>query len=255
MRAKKSLGQNFLRCDWVAPMMIEAAGVSAGDTILEIGPGTGALTRPLAARAERVIAIEKDEALARGLRSALKKEGIDNVEIIEGDILTIPTSRLQEKAFTIVSNIPYYLTSRLVRRFLESSPRPIEMVLTVQKEVAERMCAEKGDMNLLALSVQVYGTPEKIKDVPRDCFSPPPDVTSAIIRISDISDSFFKDYAIDESDFFSVARAAFSKKRKMLSSSLKGVVPPEAFMRAHINKNARPQELGKEDWARLVSLL
>jgi len=255
MYAKKSLGQNFMRCRWVADTMIHAAEITKTDTVIEIGPGTGALTRPLARAAGRVIAIEKDEALSRELQESLKKDGVSNVEIIEGDILKFPKEKLKSfKTFTVVSNIPYYLTSRLFRYFLESSPRPKTIVFTVQKEVAERITARPPDMNLLALSVAAFGKAEKIKNVPRECFSPKPNVTSAIIRISGISDEFFRKNKIPPERFFEIARLAFGKKRKMLSSSLKAIVPPDVLERAGVNKKARPQELGVEEWARLCRI-
>jgi len=244
-----------MRCRWVADTMIHAAEITKTDTVIEIGPGTGALTRPLARAAGRVIAIEKDEALSRELQESLKKDGVSNVEIIEGDILKFPKEKLKSfKTFTVVSNIPYYLTSRLFRYFLESSPRPKTIVFTVQKEVAERITARPPDMNLLALSVAAFGKAEKIKNVPRECFSPKPNVTSAIIRISGISDEFFRKNKIPPERFFEIARLAFGKKRKMLSSSLKAIVPPDVLERAGVNKKARPQELGVEEWARLCRI-
>ena len=252
MHAKKSLGQNFLTCRWVADTMIHAAEITKTDTIIEIGPGTGALTRPLAKSAGRVIAIEKDEALSRELQKSLKKDGVTNVEIIKGDILEMTKNKFKDlKNSKVVSNIPYYLTSRLFRYFLESSPRPKTIVFTVQKEVAERIVARPGNMNLLALSIQSFGKAEKIKNVPRECFSPKPDVESAIIRVSGISDEFFRKNKIPPERFFEIARLAFGKKRKMLSSSLKTVISPDVLERAGIHKNARPQELEIEEWARL----
>lgn len=256
MKPKKSLGQNFLVCRWVADTMIHSAGITNKDAVFEIGPGAGALTRPLARAARRVIAIEKDEALASKLRESLKRDGISNVEIIEGDILKFPKETVKPfHTLTIVANIPYYLTSRLFRYFLESAPRPKTIVFTVQKEVAERIVAHPPDMNLLALSIQAFGKAEKIKNVPRECFSPRPGIDSAIIRVSDISDEFFRKNTISPERFFSLARAAFGKKRKMLSSSLKRIVPPETFECAGVNKNARPQELGVEEWGRLARSL
>lgn len=256
MRAKKSLGQNFLTCRWVADTMIHAGKITKTDTVIEIGSGAGALTRPLAHAAGRVIAIEKDETLGRELRESFTKEGISNVEIIEGDILKMTKSRFKDlKNSKVISNIPYYLTSRLFRYFLESAPRPKTIVFTVQKEVAQRATARTPDMNLLALSIQAFGKAEKIKNVPRECFFPRPGVDSAIIRVSDISDEFFRKNTIPPERFFSLARHAFGKKRKMLSSSLKRIVPPETFERAGVDKNARPQELGIEEWGRLARSL
>lgn len=252
MRAKKSLGQNFLTCRWVADTMIHAAQITKNDTVIEIGAGAGALTRPLARAAKQVIAIEKDEALSRELQESLKKDGVSNVQIIEGDILKMTKNAFNDlKNSMVVSNIPYYLTSRLFRYFLESLPRPKTIVFTVQKEVAERIASRPPDMNLLALSIQAFGKAEKIKNVPRECFSPRPDVQSAIIRVSDISDEFFRKNKISQERFFSLARTAFGKKRKMLSSSLKTALPLGALERAGIASTARPQELGIEEWARL----
>ncbi len=254
--AKKSLGQNFLRCRWVADTMVKTAAISKNDTVIEIGPGAGALTRPLAAAAQQVIAIEKDEALAQNLREILAKEGITNAEVIEGDILKLPKKQFRNlERSLVVSNIPYYLTSRLFRYFLESPPRPKTIVFTVQKEVARRAATRPPNMNMLAISIQAFGKVEIIKRVPRECFSPKPDVDSAIIRISDISDGFFRKNSVAPEKFFALAHAAFLHKRKMLSSSLKRIVPPETFEHAGIHKNSRPQELGIEEWKALLMQL
>lgn len=268
MHAKKSLGQHFLTCDWVTDALIEAAELSARDTILEIGPGTGVLTRSLARRAKSVIAVEKDETLADGLIEALKRERIGNVQIVKGDILHLTQTKFRsdtdlnlvwvnEGGFKVVANIPYYLTSRLLRLLLEGEMRPERIVMTIQKEVAQRITAVPPDMNLLALSVQAYGTPSLIKDVPASCFAPPPDVESAIIAITDISDNFFRKNRLDATFFFRVARTAFGQKRKQLVNPLATVAGGKkqalaALSAAGLGAHVRPQELSLDDWAALA---
>ena len=267
MQAKKSLGQHFLRCEWVADALIKAADIGPKDMVLEIGPGAGALTRPLAAASGHVIAVEKDERLATALKNALQKEGIGNVEVIPEDIL--PFLRFQtksriysrlslEKPYKIIANIPYYLTGRLLRLITDSAQKPHIIALTVQKEVAERIVAHPPRMNLLALAVQAYGKPEIIKIVPASCFSPKPKVNSAIIRISDISDDFFQKNNLDETVFFSIVRAAFGNKRKMLVNTLptggdkKEIAKKLAAL--GISSRARPEELSLKNWVDIVRL-
>ena len=260
MKAKKSLGQHFLTCQWAVDTLIHAARLTPDDTVLEIGPGTGVLTRALAARVKKVIAVEKDEYLAT---HNLKPEALPpNVEIIIGDILKVlPDLRsvFQDSCFKIVANIPYYLTSYLLREILERGPRPALAVLTIQKEVAQRITAKPPDMNLLALSVQAYGTPEIIKTVPAECFSPKPKVDSAIIAISDISDEFFRKNRLQAEQFFRVIRAAFSQKRKQLANSLASAAGNketalEILRAAGINPASRAEGLSLSDWSSIALL-
>lgn len=262
MTPKKSLGQHFLRCKWVIDTLIAAADLSGADTVLEVGPGTGVLTKALAARAGKVIAVEKDDALA----DALQKKNIPKVEIVTGDILNIfqtksgTHSRLSLENFKVVANIPYYLTSRLLRLLLEGEARPERIVLTIQKEVAESIVAKPPRMNLLALSVQVYGEPRLIKTVPASCFVPAPEVDSAIIAITDISDSFFRKNAVDAALFFKVARLAFGQKRKQLANPLAAIARGKqkgiaAITAAGLDPRVRPQELSLNEWATLVKNL
>lgn len=240
MLPKKSLGQNFLQCAWVADAMLEAAHVSAKDTVLEIGPGMGALTRPLAARAKKIIAVEKDEMLARSLKNALTQEHIENVSIIEGDIRKLfPHSLPIPDTYKVIANIPYYLTSYLLRLLLESKQKPHTIALTIQKEVAERACAKAPHTNLLALSIQAYGTPQLIKIVPAGCFLPKPKVDSAILLISDISDIFFKKNHITEDDFFTFIRKAFGQKRKTLANNLASVSDKSRTFQRDINHHKK----------------
>ena len=257
IRAKKSLGQNFLTCQWAIADIISAARLSSTDTVLEIGPGTGVLTRPLAAKVKKIIAIEKDEHLARILARELTSEGITNVTILEGDILTyIPPL---PGGYKIVANIPYYLTARLLRLFLEEQEKkPSSMVLTIQKEVAERIISQPPHENLLALSVQMFGTPRIIAAIPASCFAPQPNVDSAIIRISDISSSFFTSRHINQDVLFRLLHLAFGQKRKILANTLRDIAPKKniesALDNMGLSPRARPQELNKEQWASLAKI-
>lgn len=284
---KKSLGQHFLVCDWVSDTLVGAAELSLKDTVLEIGPGTGVLTRAIAPRVKKLIAVEKDEALAQELRQSLAKEGIANVSIVTGDILKVLARvsadyHLQPGSYKIVANIPYYLTSHLLRMILERGPWPALAVLTIQKEVAQRVTAHpphmnpalannrggtgqnharrKGGMNLLALSVQAFSTAKIIKTVPASCFSPKPKVDSAIIALSDISDTFFKKNSINADVFFKIARAAFGQKRKQLVNPLAVIASGKqrasaALEAAGLDPHIRPQELSLDQWATLVTCL
>lgn len=261
MRAKKSLGQHFLRCPWVVNSLIRAAELTKDDTVLEIGPGTGVLTHALARHTKQVIAVEKDEQLATALAGSFNLEDIKNVEIVSGDIL-----RLAPKSvwgiYKVVANIPYYLTSRLLRLLLEQHPQPELIVLTIQKEVAQRVISKPPHTNMLGLSVQAFGKPEIIKIVPASCFSPMPEVDSAIIKISDISDLFFRENALDKTEFFALIRRAFSQKRKLLINTLFVQHPVLDKKRITavldglgLSRNARPEELSLQNWADLAKKL
>ncbi len=252
---KKSLGQYFLTCEWPLDIICDAAGLTSIDTVLEIGPGTGVLTRALARRVKSVVAIEKDEALARALRADLQRDHIQNVHIREGDILAgIPDIPAPYK---IVANIPYYLTARFLRLILEQThARPSHIALMIQKEVAERIVAKPPHENLFALSVQVFGTPSLVAAIPASCFHPKPKVDSAILSLSDISDTFFTSRRLDPVFFFSVLRASFSQKRKTLINSLGSVkeksVIAQALIHLGLPKNIRPEALNPEQWAEII---
>lgn len=260
MNPKKSLGQHFLRCRWVVSTLLKAAEIKTDDMVLEIGPGTGVLTRSLAQQAKKVIAVEKDEKLAEELVDSLEKEGINNIKIVGGDFLRVFSDLFRPKIGTekykVVANIPYYLTSRLLKTLLGKEPRPNLIVLTIQKEVAQRITGKPPKMNLLALSVQTFGRPEIIKTVPASCFWPRPKVDSAIIKITGISDDFFRKNGLDIEQFFQVARAAFGQKRKLLTNTLSKIAPKkeiEGVLReAEINPKARPEELSLKQWTKIV---
>lgn len=223
--AKKSLGQNFLVNEGVLDRIVQAADIAPTDTIIEIGPGTGALTKRLVATGARVITIEKDRRLIEPLR-----EQFPNIEVIEADILSwVPPSTGNYK---VVANIPYYLTSHLLRVMLEEWPAPTLAVLMVQEEVARRMMAAPPAMNLLALSVQLYATPSMVMRVSRGSFRPMPTVDSAVIKLIPHKNP-------DAQSILTLAKKFFAHKRKQM-----GIGP---------NPSARPQELSVDDWRRLAN--
>ncbi len=256
---QKKFGQNFLESPETIGAILDIAGVAKADTVIEVGPGHGALTFPLTERAGNVIAVEKDRELVAELNRAIKERGIENVSIVESDIRDIDFSQLVSEPFTLVGNIPYYLTSNLFRRVLEESPvHPKKIVFMIQKEVAERIAEREPRETLLSISVQVYGTPAVEMIVPRHLFSPPPEVDSAIISVSDISRNLFREHGISEQEFFSAVRAGFSQPRKLLSSNLSQQmnIPKEKIIEMleslAIKKEARAGELPVEAWFRIA---
>ena len=241
MKQNILMGQRFLRSRAVRDRIIAAAELSHSDTVLEVGPGDGFLTEALAAHAGRVIAVEKDARFAALLKEKFKE--IKNVEIVEGDMLKFLISNFEFlNKSKIVANIPYYITSRFLRQVLEAKQKPELMVLMVQKEVADRMTAKPPYMNMLALAVQAFGKVKRVAQVPARVFTPPPRVDSAIIKIFDISGTFFEKHHITPEQLFSLSRRAFAQKRKMLSNSI-GLT----------GDTRRPQELSLEDWACLTA--
>lgn len=223
LRPKKSLGQNFLVDETALQRVVEAAGIQADQEVLEIGPGLGSLTRLLAGQASRVVCVELDQNLLAPLAEVLQP--YPNVQIVHGDILALDPSALMSRAgqtgqpsYLVVANIPYYITSALLRHLLETRFPPQSLVLTVQREVAERICAEPGEMSLLALSVQVYGSPQIVARIPAGAFYPPPKVDSAVIRVALYTEPFIPTAQLPA--FFRLAKAGFSQKRKTLRNAL-----------------------------------
>ncbi|MEI6587739.1 MAG: 16S rRNA (adenine(1518)-N(6)/adenine(1519)-N(6))-dimethyltransferase RsmA [Candidatus Moraniibacteriota bacterium] len=280
-KPKKSLGQNFLRDNAVLDRIIQAANLSADDFVIEVGPGEGVLTERLMKCAKKVVAIEIDKDLALRLDSRLR--GNDKVETINADILEINLPELIEKNtkmhhtpnpspyqeegrntshYKVIANIPYYITSPIIRLFLETNYPPTEMILMVQKEVAERICAKAGKLSILALSVQYYATPELLFTVPKTAFFPVPEVDSAVIRITRNERPAYAKASTDETKkFFKIVKAGFSAKRKTLvnnlSSSLKleKAFVEEKLKQIGISQNQRAQELRMEDWKNLANSL
>jgi 16S rRNA (adenine1518-N6/adenine1519-N6)-dimethyltransferase len=289
------LGQNFLRDKAVLDRIIQSANLSAGDFVLEVGPGEGVLTKELARVAKKVLAVEIDKNLALKLASRLR--GNDKVEIINADILEInlpelirnlrpeiihkltgnisplpspvsstrhplPKGEEEIPSYKVVANIPYYITSPIIRLFLETKYPPTEMLLMVQKEVAERICAKAGKLSILALSVQYYADAELLFTVPRMAFEPVPEVDSAVIRITRHNKPAYAEASTSEvKKFFRIVKAGFSAKRKTLvnnlstSLQLEKSLLEEKLKQIGISQNQRAQELALKDWKKLVELL
>jgi 16S rRNA (adenine1518-N6/adenine1519-N6)-dimethyltransferase len=255
IKPNKLMGQNFLIDENVLDKIIEAADLPAGrqgikkdDTILEVGPGLGILTIELAKRAKRVIAIEKDKKLAGILNDELKIEEIKNVEIVQGDILKVLDSKfLILDSYKLIANIPYYLTSTLIRKFLETAQQPKSMILMVQKEVAQRICARPPKMSILSVAVQFYAKPEIIDIVSKNSFYPIPKVDSAIIKIVPHSNVGRATSYINTKKFFELVKAGFSSKRKMLKNNL----PEVDLEKIGLNPMIRAENLSINDWIKI----
>ena len=277
IRPNKLLGQHFLHDKNVLAKIIGAANLTRNDTILEVGPGLGILTRELAKYAGQVIAVEKDRALAEILTKKLADEQIDNVKIIADDVLKfLKTKNYQPSAgYKVVANIPYYLTSHLIRLLLELSNPPQDIILLIQKEVAKRICAKPPEMSLLAISVQFYAEAKIIASVSRKSFRPEPKVDSAIIRITpkilpplqrgiegDLKNTgkilpnppFTKEGI---ANFFTLLHAGFSHPRKQLLGNLSQGLKIEkerigaALAKVGIKNSQRAETLTVENWLEL----
>jgi len=211
LRADKSLGQNFLQDPSTLEKIALTAEVKEDDCVLEVGPGLGSLTRYLALSARKVIAVELDLELLGPLKAILAP--YPNVRIVHGDILKLAISDLiDQPGYLVAANIPYNITSAIIRHLLESQPRPRRVVLTIQKEVAERICAQPGDLSLLALSVQVYGRPGIAAKIPASLFHPIPKVDSAILRIDIYNEPLIPKDLLGT--FFNLSKQGFHKNVK-----------------------------------------
>ncbi|MBL7154939.1 MAG: ribosomal RNA small subunit methyltransferase A [Candidatus Portnoybacteria bacterium] len=250
LRPSKRLGQNFLISQKVLQKIIQTANLSKKDIVLEIGPGLGILTQELAEEARKVIAVEKDKRMVEILKDVLRD--YKNVEIIAGDILKI--QGLPLGGYKLVANIPYYLTSPLIRLFLESPKPPQEMILLIQKEVAQRICGRPPKMSLLAVAVQFYSQPKIISYVSKKSFWPQPKVDSAIIKISNI-----KKPKNNIKKFFQIVKAGFSSPRKQLVNNLSQKLNLErqeiktALVECRLDIQVRAENLSVEDWINLYA--
>ena len=251
-RAKKSLGQNFLMDGRVRAKIVDAADISPDDTIMEIGPGRGFLTKGLAEQAGRVVAVELDDGLVPRLRETFADLG--HVEIVHGDARTIDIGSLVGAAreYKVVANLPYYAATPIVRRFLEATHKPTTLVVMVQKEVGLEMTAPPGKMGILSVATQVYGSARIVTSVPPKAFRPSPNVTSAVVRIDTYSEPLV---AFDSADtFFTLVRAGFSAPRKQIHNSLKNglEIGSEQVMAllqsAGISPTRRAQTLSIDEW-------
>jgi 16S rRNA (adenine1518-N6/adenine1519-N6)-dimethyltransferase len=269
-RPKKSLGQNFL-IDPIHRERIVAAGeLTRADTVLEIGAGDGSLTALIAAQAGRVVAVELDDRLIAGLEQRFRLQ--PHVTVIHGDILEMELGELMSAPgdaqasstvpvpgpalrYKVVANLPYYITANAIRKLLESANPPGSLVLTVQREVAERIVSAPPHMSLLAVSVQFYCSAQVVDRIPAGAFYPPPKVDSAVVRLVRHRAPLFPQLKLE--DFFGVVRAGFSQPRKQLRNSLAaglGVSPVQAaewLLTAHVTPQRRAETLTLEEWGRL----
>ncbi|MFC1968712.1 16S rRNA (adenine(1518)-N(6)/adenine(1519)-N(6))-dimethyltransferase RsmA [Chloroflexota bacterium] len=256
LHAKKGLGQHFLIDEVALQRIVSAAELNTGDTVVEVGPGLGILTRELARQAGQVIAIELDARIVSLLKQTLIP--FSNVNIINADILRVDLAGLlgkQENSYKVIANLPYYITSPILRHFLETSSRPCLMIVMVQKEVGEVIVAGPGKMSLLSISVQFYGKPAIVGHVPARSFYPPPKVDSVILRIDPYSQPVVS--VADEASFFETVQAGFTAPRKQLHNSLaqglgmptKEVAP--LLENAGIHPQRRAETLSLEEWERV----
>ena len=245
------MGQHWLADTEALEAITEYAELKPTDTVLEVGPGLGTLTKYLTNQASHVIAVEFDEALAAQLPQRVPAS---NLNVVYQDILTFDLTSLPTH-YKVVANIPYYLTSNLLRILSESSNPPSQMVLLVQQEVAERICAAPGQMSLLAVSVQLYYTAELGITIPADKFDPPPKVDSQVVILRRYQKSRFA--SLDTAKFFKIVKAGFSERRKKLRSSLAGGLdlPKDQvdswLARSGIDGDLRAQNLSLDDWHQL----
>jgi len=254
LHADKRLGQNFLEDALALESIAAAAGIESTDAVLEIGAGLGSLTWHLAAFAREVVAVELDEKLIPVLGGVLKPYA--NVRLIRGDILDFSPKDLGlPPDYIVAANIPYNITSAIIRHLLESDPKPRRIVLTIQKEVAERICETPPDMSLLALSVQVYGKPSIAAHIPASAFFPAPKVDSAVVRIEIHPKPLIPSPLLPV--FFKLIKAGFSQKRKKLRNSLSAglhIQPADAealLTRGGIDPQRRAETLSIDEWSTL----
>ncbi len=262
-RAKKSLGQNFLKSEIALKKIAEVGEIKKDDVILEIGPGKGALTEKLLEQSNLVIAVEKDRELFEFLKTKFEKEILEkkliliNDDILKFDPLLISplaggenipmTRKARGVHYKIIANIPYNITGAILKKFLTIEAQPERMILMVQHEVAKRIVARDNKESILSISVKAYGEPKIIAKVDKRYFSPSPKVDSAIIAIKNISRKTFKENNIDEERFWGIVKAGFAHKRKKLSSNLKnrGISTSETL------KNKRAEDLTLSGWIAL----
>ena len=249
---KKSLGQHWLKDPEILADIAEAAELTSDDVVLEIGPGLGTLTSRLLARANSVTAVEFDADLARKLPGQFpgKRLTVVNQDILQFDLNQLP------KNYKVVANVPYYITSKIVEKLMTVENKPSIAVLLVQKEVAERIAAEAGNMSILSVSVQIFAEAELDIEVPRQFFTPPPKVDSQVVVLRTRDNPLIT--SEDQRDFFRIVKAGFSAKRKKLRSSLSGglgidkSVAEELLKNAGISPDARAEDLSIDNWRQML---
>ena len=254
--AKKSLGQNFLYEESILRRIAQAADLAAEDEVLEVGPGLGSLTKVLAETAKRVVAVELDDRMIPILRLGLSR--CPNVEIVHRDILELaPADEFADsRSYKVVANVPYYITGAILRHLLQNAVRPSCMVLTVQKDVAERMSASQGKMSLMAVSTQFYGKVSHLFNLSAGSFYPRPKVASSVVRIDVGERPESAKTVTDEKKFFRIAKVGFSQKRKQLLNNFKGLGLDKRVIgawceAAEIDGKRRAETLSIDEWVAL----
>ena len=254
LRPDKNLGQNFLTDPGILDQIVKAAEINNQDTVLEIGAGLGHLTSRLALSAKQVVAVELDKRLISALEDNLNS--FSNIRIVQGDILKLDLRDLvAEDNYLVVANIPYYITSSIIRNLLESGLKPKRIILTIQYEVAQRITAISGQMSVLALSVLMYGEPILVQRIPADAFYPSPKVDSAVLRIDLYPEPILP--AEQRETYFNLVRAGFLHKRKTLRNSLSTALKwplgktEHLLTAAEIDPQRRAQTLSLPEWLEL----
>jgi 16S rRNA (adenine1518-N6/adenine1519-N6)-dimethyltransferase len=257
LRPNQRLAQNFLRDKQSLETIAALAEIQKTDSVLEVGPGLGSLTRYLSYYSNEVVAVEIDQKMGDILKIVLKSYG--NVRLISGDILDLsPTELGLPPNYIVAANIPYNITSAIIRHLLESDSKPRRIVLTIQKEVADRICESPPDMSLLALSVQVYGAPMIAGHIPATAFYPAPKVDSAIVKIEIYPEPLISVSHLPT--FYKLIKAGFSQKRKTLRNALSAglkVTTSEAqnlLIQSNIDSRRRAETLSLEEWNNLAHI-
>lgn len=257
IKAKKTLGQNFLRNRKILKIMREAAEILPDDLVVEVGPGEGLLTEELLKCGGKIIAIEKDDRFIPFLKEKFGAEiSSGKLTIIHGDILEIDQNTYIKNSYKLIANLPYYITGKFLRKFLQSDNQPATMVLMLQKEVAKRIVAQDKKESLLSISVKTFGNPKYIQTVRAKEFSPAPKVDSGIIAIKNISCDFFRKNQIAEEKFFEIIKVGFAEKRKILQKKLLIFAPKEkleeVYKKCNITEKSRAENLTLENWGCLA---
>ncbi len=252
-RPIKNLGQNFLINEGYLKKITSL--IKKNETIIEIGPGIGTLTKEISKISKKIIAIEKDKKMVEIMKETLKD--YDNIEIIHKDALK-EIENISLINYTVVSNLPYYIATAIIRRFLELKNKPQEMILTIQKELAQRICSNPPNMSILSVSVQFYGKPKIISSIPKNCFWPQPRVDSSIIKVTPYNNQYSNSFS---NLFFKVVKSGFSKPRAQLLNNLSKKLKLEKeeiknlLISININPKQRAETLTIEDWINLAKKL
>jgi len=250
--AKKSLGQNFLTSEGAVKKIVDAGDLKQGETVLEIGPGKGVLTKKLLEAGVRVVAIEKDRRLIEILREAFQDAIASNaLTLLEGDVLKTDLRDILPQKYKVIANIPYYITGELIRFFLAHTHQPEHVVFLAQKEVVDRIIANDNKESILSLSVKAYGDPKKAGVIKAGSFQPKPKVDSAILVIAHISKKRFE--GVSEETFFKIVKTGFSNKRKQLHKNLQTLLadPQKTLEQCGIDPHTRAENLSFTDWLHL----